>query len=133
MGARAQFLLMVFLAASVCFEPPYAPAQPQQDQEAQEILQAQRGHNPDQTPSGMDRHTPGSDNPIVLSEKQRKNLLHANLVKSRKDAAELAVLARQLRAELDKPDVTTLSADDMYRLDKIEKLAKKIRDELKAY
>jgi hypothetical protein len=81
----------------------------------------------------MDRHAPGSDNPIVLSEKQRKNLLHANLVKSRKDAAELAVLARQLREGLDQPNVKTLSSDDMYRLDKIEKLAKRIREELKAY
>ena len=133
MGARAQFLLMVFLAASTCLAPPYAPARPQQDQDAQDVLQAQRGHNPDQSPSSMDRHAPGSDNPIVLTEKQRKNLLHANLVKSRKDAAELAVLARQLREGLDQPNVKTLSADDMYRLDKIEKLAKKIRDELKAY
>jgi len=130
MGAKAQFPLMVFLAACTCLAPPCAPAQPQQDQD---VLQAQRGLNPDQSPSGMDRHAPGNDNPIVLSEKQRKNLLHANLVKSRRDAMELAVLARKLREELDKPNVTTLSADNMYRLDKIEKLAKKIRDELKAY
>jgi hypothetical protein len=133
MGAKAQFLLLVLLAAFACLAPLYAPAQPQQEQEAQDVLQAQRGHNPDQSSTGMDRRATGGDNPIVLSEKQRKNLLHANLVKSRKDAAELAVLARQLREELDKPNVKTLSPDGMYRLDKIEKLAKKIRDELKAY
>ena len=44
---------------------------------------------------------------------------------------------RHSSASVDVPtllgDLQTLSADDMYRLDKIEKLAKKIRDELKAY
>jgi hypothetical protein len=133
MGAKAQFLLVVVLAAFACLASPYAPAQPQQEQEAQDVLQAQRGHNPDQSPSNMDRRAPGVDNPIVLSEKQRKSFLHANLAKSRKDSAELAALARQLREELDKPNVKTLSPDGMYRLDKIEKLARKIRDELKAY
>jgi hypothetical protein len=132
MGAKAQFFLAIFLAASTCLAP-CAPGHPQQEQEAQDVLQAQRGHNPDQSPIGTDRRAPGSDNPIVLSEKQRNNLLHANLVKSKKDAAELAVLARQLREELDKPNVITLSPDGMYRLDKVEKLAKKIREELKAY
>ena len=82
---------------------------------------------------GIDRHGPDGDNPILVNAKQRKTFLHTNLVKSRRDAAELAALARQLREELDKPNVTTLSTDGRYRLDKIEKLAKKIRDELKAY
>jgi hypothetical protein len=133
MGTKAQLLLVVLLAAVACLAPLYAPAQPQQEHEAQDVLQAQRGHNLDQSSSDMDRHPPGGDNSIVLSEKQRKNLLHANLMKSRKDAAELAVLARQLREELGKPNVNILSADGMYRLDKIEKLAKTIREELKAY
>lgn len=133
MGFKAQLLSVILLAAFASGAPPCAPAQPQQDQEAQAVLQGQRGHNADQSPLGIDKRTPGGDNPIVLSEIQRKSFLHANLVKSRKDAAELAVLARQLREELDKPNVNTLSPEGMYHLDKIEKLAKKIREELKAY
>jgi hypothetical protein len=133
MGAKAQLLLLVLLAAFACLAPPNAPAQSRQEQEAQDILQSQKGPFPDQSPMGIDRRAPGSDNPIMLNAKQRKTFLHANLVKSRRDAAELAALARQLREELDKPNVKALSAGGINRLDKIEKLARKIREELKAY
>ena len=133
MSAKAQLLLLVLLAAFTCPAPPKAPAQSRQELEAPDIIQAQKGPFPDQSPMGIDRRASGGDNPIMGNAKQRKTFLHANLVKSRRDAAELAALARQLREELDKPNVTTLSAGCIYRLDKIEKLARKIRDELKAY
>jgi hypothetical protein len=65
--------------------------------------------------------------------KQNRDLVHMNLEKSKKDASELAALARQLEDELKKQDATTLSADNLYRIERIQKLAKKIRDQMKGF
>jgi len=73
------------------------------------------------------------DNPPLLTNKQKKSIMRSNFEKSKRDAAELAALASQLREELDKPNVDTLSLEGMNRIEKIEKLAKKIRDEMKGY
>ena len=72
-----------------------------------------------------------AENPPPLTNKQKKSIMHSNFEKSKRDAAELAALASQLREELDKPNVGTLSLEGMNRIEKIEKLAKKIREEMK--
>ena len=59
--------------------------------------------------------------------------MHANFEKSKSDAAELAALAKALREELNKPNVNVLSLEVINRAEKIEKLAKKIREETKGY
>lgn len=74
-----------------------------------------------------------SDGTHDLSDKQKRSIMHANFEKSKSDAAELAALAKGLREELDKPNVSVLSLDVMNRIDKIEKLAKKIREETKGF
>jgi hypothetical protein len=68
-----------------------------------------------------------------MSVQQRQSIMRANFEKSKSDAAELAALAKGLREELDKPNVNVLSLDVINRAEKIEKLAKKIRDETKGY
>jgi hypothetical protein len=45
----------------------------------------------------------------------------------------LAALAKELREELNKPNVDALSLEGMNRIEKIGKLAKKIRDETKGF
>jgi len=74
----------------------------------------------------------GTDN-TQLTPRQRQYILHANLEKSKNDAAELAVLAKQVREELAKPSTQGLSLEALARIDRIEKLAKKIRDETKGF
>ena len=64
---------------------------------------------------------------------QKQSILNANFAKAKSDAAELAVLAKELREALSKPDVDDHSLDVANRADKIGKLAKKIREETKAY
>jgi hypothetical protein len=59
--------------------------------------------------------------------------VRANFEKSKSDAAELAALAKELCKELDKPNVDVLSLEVVNRVEKIEKLAKKIRDETKGF
>jgi len=72
-----------------------------------------------------------SDNLPALTNKQKKSIMQSNFERSKRDAAELAALARQLREELDKPNVDALSLEGMNRIERIEKLAKKIREEMK--
>lgn len=81
----------------------------------------------DRTPSNRDER----DNPLMA--KQRASILHSNLEKSKKDAIELASLAKALREELDKPGANSASPGVSEQADKIERLAKKIRDETMAY
>jgi hypothetical protein len=59
--------------------------------------------------------------------------MRAKLEMSKNDAAELATLAKGLREVLDKPNVNVLSREVVDRAEKIEKLAKKIREETQGF
>ena len=132
MRARSQLLALFLATALVCLAPHRSPAQAQQDQEPPNIVLAQTsGKHP--AILEEDSRGPLTNNPIMTTDKQRKALLKSNLAKSSRDATELATLARELLDELNKPKVNSLSPDDIARLERIEKLAKKIREELKGY
>jgi len=66
-----------------------------------------------------------------LTNKQKKSIMDSNFQRSKRDAADLAALASRLREELSKPDADALSLESMNRIERIEKLAKKIREEMK--
>jgi hypothetical protein len=74
-----------------------------------------------------------TDGTPTLTAQQKRYIVRFNFEKSKSDAAELAALAKGLREELKKPDANVLSAEVTNRIDKIEKLAKKIRDETKEF
>jgi hypothetical protein len=115
--ARGLLVTLLFLtAAAASAEPPQAGA-----------AAAHQGA------STLDDRIPHGEISESQTPKQKLNLLQANFDKSKKDATELAALARQLREELDKPNANALSLDVTNRLERIEKLAKKIRDEMKGY
>jgi len=69
----------------------------------------------------------------TLSVRQRDSIMQANFRKSKSDATELATLAKDLCGELSKANVDVRSAEVASRLEKIEKLAKKIREETKGF
>lgn len=88
--------------------------------------------------SGSHRRSPVPDNssdeiPQPLSSEQKLSIMRANFEKSKSDAVELAALAKGLREVLNKPNVNVLSLEVINRADRIEKLAKKIREETKGY
>jgi hypothetical protein len=62
-----------------------------------------------------------------LSQEQKRNILKANFQKMKRDADELANLAKVLQEELNKSNENILSVDIIDKADKIEKLAKKIK------
>jgi len=65
--------------------------------------------------------------PSSLSPKQKSDLLKANFEKMKRDAGELADLAKALQDELNKSNENILSLDIVDKAEKIEKLAKKIK------
>ena len=69
----------------------------------------------------------------TLSPKQKRYIAHVNLERSKSDAAELAALAKALREDLNKPNPNGLSLEAMARIDRIQKLAKKIREQTKGF
>ncbi len=62
---------------------------------------------------------------------QRDEILKAEHEQNLKDAAQLADLAEQLRADLEKNDRFVLSLSTLKKTDEIEKLVKKIRSRLR--
>jgi hypothetical protein len=95
-----------------------------------------RAQPPQIRESGPGRHglpplEENHDPPYPMTAKQRRELMHVSLEKSKRDASELAALARQLKEELNKPNANSLSLESMNHIEKIARLAKKIREEIK--
>ncbi len=80
--------------------------------------------HPQRSPSAQSNEE-SSQSP--LSGKQKRDLLKANFEKMKRDAGELADLAKALQEELNKSNENILSLDIVDKADKIEKLAKKIK------
>ena len=65
--------------------------------------------------------------------KQKKELLKSNFEKMQQDARELAELAKSLQEDLDKSNENVLSLKVVDRADKIEKLARKIKNSARGF
>ncbi|MGD1158678.1 MAG: hypothetical protein ABSA41_23035 [Terriglobia bacterium] len=79
------------------------------------------------------RITEGKNPGPELTPKQKRELMKSNFEKVKNDAAQLASMANELRGELNKTSVDILSMDVIHRAEKIEKLARKIKEEAKGY
>ncbi len=74
--------------------------------------------------------TPSKQEPLgALTAKQKRDLLKDNFEKMKRNADELALLAKSLQEDLDKSNSNVLSLDVVEKADKIEKLAKKIKSQ----
>ncbi|MFZ0962523.1 MAG: hypothetical protein WAO35_16635 [Terriglobia bacterium] len=70
-----------------------------------------------------------NDRAATTTPQQKGEPQKSNLDKTRADAAELSSIADQLRDELDKMNVNVFSLDVLEKTEKLEKLAKKIKEE----
>lgn len=68
-----------------------------------------------------------------ISRKQQQKILKYNFEKMKQDVDELAALAKALQDELDKTTENMLSLELVEKADKIEKLAKRIKNNAKGY
>jgi hypothetical protein len=71
--------------------------------------------------------------PPALTRKQKKDLLKQNFEKMKRDADELATLAKALQEELAKSNENVLSFQVVTKAEKIEKLAKRIKSTARGY
>ena len=79
-----------------------------------------------QAPFGQrGEHPPEESAP--LTKKQKQELLKSNFEKMKRDADELAELAKSLQEDLDKSNQNVLSLKVVERTERIEKLARKIK------
>jgi len=69
----------------------------------------------------------------ALTRKQKKELLKQNFEKMKRDADELATLAKALQEELAKSNENVLSFQVVTKAEKIEKLAKRIKSTARGY
>lgn len=80
--------------------------------------------------TGKQEPSPGSDDAgPFMSPKQRQELLKANFEKMKRDADDLASMAKSLQQDLGKSSENVLSLKVLDRAEKIEKLARKIKSE----
>ncbi len=77
----------------------------------------------------------GQENPPTPDQtrKQQKDLLKFNFGEMKRDADKLAELAKSLQEDLGKTNENVLSLDVVHKAERIEKLAKKIKETAKGY
>lgn len=75
----------------------------------------------------------GADTSGQITPKQRREMMKANYEKMKRDAAELASLAKALQEELDKASENVFSLQIVDKAEKIEKLAKRIKNTARGY
>ena len=114
--------LLVSFAGKLLDDPPLvsaaAASSPSGATSAANGLQANSGLRPAQS---------NEESPPSLSRKQKSDLLKSNFEKMKRDAGELADLAKAMQEELNKSNENILSLDIVDKADKIEKLAKRIK------
>jgi hypothetical protein len=119
-----RLIALGFLIATTLIWPASAPLGLAQGQGASPVA------NPTAEP--VSQRVPVERNTdVVLTAKQKRDLLKSRFEKMKDDAAQLAAEASDLHAKLDKSSVDILSLEVIQKADKIEKLAKKIKDEAK--
>ncbi len=76
---------------------------------------------------------PPGDPLAKLTDKQKRALLKERYQKAKRQAAELVELAETLQKEIDKASPDVMSVQVIKKAEKIEKLAKKIKNEARGY
>jgi hypothetical protein len=84
---------------------------------------------PQPSPARPDADIPQSS----LSKKQRQDLLKDNFKHMKKEADELADLAKSLQSDVEKSNAAVMSLEIVRKAKRIEKLSKKIQDAAKGY
>jgi hypothetical protein len=125
---------MLALLALILLVFPASPARPAADgteAAAPPRLQAAladpaMAQQPTETP-------PPSGVGAQIKAKQRREMLKADFEKMKRDAEEMASLAKAVQEELDKSNENVLSIEIVEKAEKIEKLAKRIKNTARGY
>jgi hypothetical protein len=105
-------------------------------------FQFQRGRRPmplpspqiqTQSPTTVVGNSPNAEISDPAEREQRAKYIAQRHAQAIEDARRLSQLARELHDELDRADGLTLSATSIKKADEIAKLAKSVRDKMRAY
>jgi len=84
-------------------------------------------------PPGRGPVNPDEEVKLPNGKSQREEIIKADYKKNVEEAAELARLAEELKADLEKSDKNIVSVRNIKQTEEIEKLARSIRGRLKRY
>ncbi|MGH9357393.1 MAG: hypothetical protein ACRD10_14800 [Terriglobia bacterium] len=84
-------------------------------------------------PPRIQAPAPPPDSPDALSPKQKNAIITSNFKKTKQDTAKLRSLVESLEKELARSNADVLSVHIVESANKIEKLARKIKNEAKGY
>jgi|GEM_PF-6219850 len=90
---------------------------------------AQQAHHPFPTNPSFPAPPAAPSQPLPMTPKQKEKLMKFNFQKTQRDANQLLKLAKSLKENLDKSNSNILSVSVVHQANKIEKLAKKIKNE----
>lgn len=121
-------LAVAFLAAGLIAEGGQVQNQPGGLQQQSPILKNLEGRSPNQP---MTVEMPPIDAPLTI--KQKDAIVKSNFKTTQHDVDKLSKLVQLLNTEMKKSNPNVLSVSIVRQASKIEKLAKKIKDEAKAY
>jgi hypothetical protein len=105
-------------------------------------FQFQRGRRPvpppsqqtqSQSPTTVVGNSPDAEIPDSMEREQHAKYVAQRHSQAMEDARRLSQLARELEAELDQADGLSLPASSIKKTDQIVKLAKGIKDKMRAY
>ena len=116
-----QFRLVLLAAAAMITAAPVTCGQAPPPGKARPLL----GYSPQLNPGEIQPPAP------PLPAKQKRDLLKYNFNQMKENAQELAKLAKSLQEDVDHSNENVLSLDVVSKAERIEKLAKKIRDSAK--
>lgn len=91
------------------------------------------GQGPAQSPTTVVGNSPSAEIPDPTEREQRARYIAERHSQAIADARRLAQLARELQDELDGADGVTLPATAIKDTDEIVKLAKSVKDKMRAY
>ena len=111
-----------------------AKSRPDQPELQSEASQTDQRPRVPPSPNGPTGNLAQPDvNPPPLTPKQQRDLLKSSYEKMKQQADELADLAKSLQDQLNKSNQNILSLQVVDTADKIEKLAKKIKDNARGH
>ncbi len=128
--AAILFWLSVSLAGQFLFNLPYVSAMAASSPSGQTIGQTmadQTANKEADKTRNFDRAQGHEEATFALSDKQKRDILKSNFEKTKHDVDQLVDLTKQLQGELEKSNENVLSLGVIDKVDKIEKLAKKIK------
>lgn len=85
-------------------------------------------NGPSSSVLGQESPPDESEPMAALKAKQKKAILKSNFEKMKRNAADLTVLAKSLQEEIDKSNENVLSLKVVEKAEKIERLARKIKE-----